>query len=1065
MAKNKNNRASGSRHRKRPEKGRDQPTQEQQHPPEEQPVGQQAQREQTEPEEVREEAAPPERGGAHEEAQREAEQVPRGAEEKREQKAPEGRERAPCPVAGVGASAGGLEALEGLFDHMPPKVSMAFVVVQHRASDRTSVMKSLLEKHTQLAVKDIEDGEKVEPGTIYLAPADKDVSIMDGTLYIVAPPPHAGIRLPVDSFLRSLARDGADRAVCIILSGTGSDGTLGLKEIKAAGGLVMAQKEEQAKYDSMPRNAIETGLVDFILPVEKMGEQLAQYIRHPFLEKRKTPETGKKLEDQLQRIFLLIRNETGPDFSHYKRNTIQRRIARRLAVHQVPDLNSYIRLLQEQPEEVGVLAREMLITVTNFFRDREAFEALGEQVLGPLIEEKPPESPLRIWVAGCATGEEAYSIALLVQEQMDKLQKRHPIQIFGTDLDAEAIETARRGQYPRSIAADVSEERLRRFFTEENNHCKVKSNIREMLVFAKHNLIKDAPFSKLDLICCRNVLIYMDSVLQKRLIPMFHYTLNPGGYLFLGESESIGTFSDLFAPVDARHRIFRRKPVTTGYEPEFGEGFKPQRREGAAAPRPPKSDQNMSKIAERVILRDYSLPCVLVNQDYDVVYFNGDTSRYLAQPSGQPTFNIIQMARPEIHYKLGTLLKRAFHEKHLVIEKAVQLHADDYYFDADIVVRPVTEPGAGDNLMLVVFKGKPKEKKRGDGGRAPLDIPEQEKEARIRELEQDLLSTKEYLQTTIEELETSNEELKSSNEELQSTNEELQSTNEELDTSREELQSTNEELRTVNAEHQQKIDELSNAYDDLNNLVGATEVATLFLDEQVRIRRFTPAARGLFRLIPQDVGRPINDIVSTLGYNQLSDDIQTVIEKLTQIEKEVPAEDGKWYQMKISPYRAAGNTIGGAVVTFVDVTDRKKALQASEEARAFVQAIVETVREPLLVLGGDLQVMDANAAFYRHFRVRPEETVGAQVYQLGNDQWDIPELRELLEHIVPENSKFEGFRVTHDFPRLGVRTMLLNARQTTLGGAATGRILLAIEDITDHEKNEKDEGKETNEKR
>ncbi len=563
-----------------------------------------------------------------------------------------------------------------------------------------------------------------------------------------------------------------------------------------------------------------------------------------------------------------------------------------------------------------------------------------------------------------------------------------------------------------------------------------------MLVFAKHDLIKDAPFSKLDLICCRNVLIYMDSTLQKKLIPMFHYTLNPGGYLFLGESESIGTFSDLFAPVDARHKIFRRKPVATGYEPEAGQGFRARRLEVGEEPQVKKAVQDVGKIAERVILRDYSLPCVLVNQDYEVVYFNGDTSKYLVQPSGQPTFNLIQMARPEIHYKLNTLLKRAFHERHIVVEKDVQIRSSDHYFDTDIVVRPVTAPGVGDNLMLVVFKSRPKGKKFDDGGPTPLDTPKQEKDARIRELDQELQSTKEYLQTTIEELETSNEE---------------------LDTSREELQSTNEELRTVNAEHQQKIDELSKAHDDLNNLLASTEVATLFLDEEARVRRFTPAARALFRLIPQDIGRPISDITSTLAYNRLLDDIQTVIEKLTRIEKEVQTEDGTWYQMKITPYRTAENLVEGTVATFFDVSERKKAAQAIEEARDFAQAIVETVREPLLVLDGDLRVMDANAAFYRHFGVHPEETVGVKIYQLGNNQWSIPELRDLLEQTVPGNSRFEDFRVTQDFPRLGVRTMLLNACQTTLGGEATGRILLAIKDITNGQQNRQDQGKENDE--
>ncbi len=432
-----------------------------------------------------------------------------------------------CPVVGVGASAGGLEALQGLLSHLPSGPPMALVIVQHRAADRTSVMKSLLEKHTTFTIVDIEDGMTVQPNTAYLAPADKDVSIVQGTLYLIELQPRAGVHLPVDFFLRTLAHDQTERAVSIILSGTGSDGTLGAKDIKAAGGMVMAQKEEQAKYDSMPRNAIDTGMVDFILPVENMGEQLAQYIRHPFLKARQIPDLEKDLESRLQKIFMLIRNGTGHDFSHYKRSTIQRRIARRLAVHQIEGLNTYVKLLQESPDEVRILAKEMLITVTNFFRDPDAFEALREQVIRQLVEQGPPDAQIRVWVPACATGEEAYSIAILFHEEMDSVQRHYNVQVFATDLDDESIEAARRGQYPKSIAADVSPGRLKRYFIAENNHYKIQNSIREMLVFAKHNLIKDAPFSRLDLISCRNVLIYMDSTLQKKLIPMFHYALNP----------------------------------------------------------------------------------------------------------------------------------------------------------------------------------------------------------------------------------------------------------------------------------------------------------------------------------------------------------------------------------------------------------------------------------------------------------------------------------------------------------------------------------------------------------
>jgi len=944
-------------------------------------------------------------------------------------------DRAPCPVVGVGASAGGLDALQGLFADLPSEPSLAFVVVQHRATDRTSVMKSLIEKYTKLTVKDIVDGTKVAPDMIYLAPADKDVSIMHGVLFLVEPPPHCGVHLPIDSFLRTLARDEAEQAICIILSGTGSDGTLGLREVKAAGGMIMVQKEEQAKYDAMPRSAIETGMVDFILPVEKMGEQLAQYLRHPYLERRRIPETGEKSEDQLEKVFLLIRNQTGHDFSHYKRNTIRRRIARRLAVHQIEDLDHYIKMLQESIEEVDILAREMLITVTNFFRDREAWDSLAELVIRPVVEEEPPEIPLRIWVPGCATGEEAYTVAIVFHEQMGKGNKHHLLQIFATDLDEESVNIGRRGIYPKSIAADVSPARLQRFFTEEGNSYKIKNTIRETIVFAKHDLVKDSPFSRLDLVCCRNVLIYLDNSLQKKLIPMFHYTLNPGGILFLGESESIGTFADLFAPVDTRHKIFRRKPVETGYEPEMADRSYPLRPEVARERRAVTSPYDVAGIAERVILRDYSLPCVLVGEDFNIVHFNGGTSPYLNQPSGKPTTNIIQMARPEIHVKLNLLLKRAFQEKRVAMEKDIRIRTNDHYFETDIVVRPVVEGGAARNLMLVVFKSRPKEKKPGETVPLPGDVPAQERDGRVRELEQELQSTREYLRTTVEELETSNEE--------------LQSTNEELDTSREELQSTNEELRTVNAEHQQKIDELSEAYHSLNNLLRATEVPTLFLDRDLRIRRFTGAARQIFRLIERDVGRPLDDISTSLQCPNLLPDIRSALETLTRVDKEVRCDGAESYQMRVIPYRTAENVIDGVVITFIAITGQKEATAAAEQAAGFAEAIVETVRQPLLVLDQDLKIVSANPAFYRHFQTSPGETVGTRIYELSQNQWDIPELRRLLEQIVPQNTRFDDFQVQAAFPKIGARTMLLNARQTTHKGEATGHILLAFEDITE----------------
>lgn len=946
-------------------------------------------------------------------------------------------------VVGIGASAGGLEALEGFLRNIKAGCDMAFVIIQHRATESKSVMPSLLERYTEFKVTEIDNNMKVLPNCVYINPPHKDVSITNGMLYCDESASTYGVRLPIDYFFRSLARDQGERSICIILSGTGTDGTLGLKEIKAAGGMAMVQEEEQAKYSNMPRNAIDTGLVDFVLPVEKMPAELLRYIKHPYLEPSRKPVAAEeKFENALQQIFRLIRTATGHDFSNYKRNTIRRRIERRMAVHQIANLNEYIRFLNENEPEVKTLFKDMIITVTNFFRDPKAFGALKEQAIKEIVGNKSLHSEIRVWIPGCATGEEAYSVAILFEEAMRELKKKSNVHIFATDVDEETIETARYGMYPDSIAADVSKKRLKTFFTGSENSYKVKNSIREMLVFATQDLIRDPPFSRLDLVCCRNVLIYMDSELQKKIIPLFHYTLNPQGYIFLGTSETIGQFTDRFSVVDAKWKIFKRKSHTTGLHehPSFplsvDIGSKPPTQE-----REQKRETDISRLAEDLILRDYSLACVLTDEKYDIVYFNGDTSRFLAQPGGEPTTNILRMVKPELHYTLSVLLHKAAYEKKEAISRNQQIKSEGDQPSFDIIVRPVKGPLNKRNFIMVVFDTKIKAEKTPEkAGKKPKTT--KETKPRIKALEQELASTKEFLQTTIEELETSNEELKSSNEELQSTNEELQSTNEELETSREELQSTNEELRTINTEHQAKIDELAQANDDLNNLLASTNIATIFLDTEFKIKRFTPESKSLFKFIDTDTGRPLDNIVNKLEYENLEEDAKKVLDTLIKIEREVKTKDDIWLRVLIAPYRTTENIIDGVVITVFDISKEKYAQQ-------YAESIVETVRQPLLVLDKDLKVISANVAFYQKFKVGPENTKGKLVYDLGNGQWDIPKLRKLLEDILLRNTTFEDFQVENDFPDIGKRKMILNARRILQKGEQKQRILLAIEDITE----------------
>lgn len=847
------------------------------------------------------------------------------------------------PIVGIGASAGGLEALEGFFSHVPPKPNMAFVVIQHLAPTHKSVMDSLLKRRTQMDVLVTQDGVKVEPNCVYLNPPDRDVAIMNGSLRLIEPVQRHGIRLPIDYFFRSLAQDQREKAICIVLSGTASDGTLGVRAIKGEGGMVMAQEEKQAQYDSMPKSAIDTGLVDFILPVEKMSEELMRYAKHPYIKApEKTTSTEEKFETALSKIFLVVRAATGHDFSNYKQSTTRRRIQRRMAVHQIDDITDYQRYLQQNPAEVGVLDKDLYIRVTNFFRDQGAFDALNQKVILELLKGKQPKTSLRIWVPGCATGEEAYSIAIMFIEAMEMLKKDFDIQIFATDIDAESIDCARGAAYPESIAADVSEERLKHFFKKEENTYRLTKQIRNMVVFAVQNLIKDPPFSKLDLVSCRNLLIYMDAELQKRVLPLFYYTLNKDGFMFLGSSESIGGFADLFAPVDTKWKIFKRKTSSmekvagyvppSFYEAAFGrKGV--EAKEGAA-------ETKIRQLAEKVILEHYAPSCVLIDEKYNILYFHGKTDTFLSPPTGEPSFNILNMIRDDLRYKLGTTLHQAIKQKKTVESEGLQIKRDDGLLTVDLQVRPLMKPGAMQGLIMVTFESKKSLKKRGKKERVP-EAGEGKIEARVISLEQELQFTKEYLQTTVEELEASNEELKSSNEELQSTNEELQSTNEEMETSKEELQSTNEELGTVNAELQGKMDELSRLNDDLNNLFASTEVGTIFLDTEMRIKSFTPSVSKIFNLIKTDIGRSISDLSPKITYGDIHKDAQEVLKTLHQKEIEIQTAEGEWFFMRLLPYRTLENVIEGVVITFVDVNKIKKAEEELKKANEMIKTLYE----------------------------------------------------------------------------------------------------------------------------
>jgi len=964
------------------------------------------------------------------------------------------------PVVGIGASAGGLEAFEQFFAHLPAATEsgMAIVLVQHLDPTHKSILGDLVTRYTRMQVHEVEDGMVVEPNCVYIIPPNKDMALLHGTLRLMEPDAPRGLRLPIDFFFRSLAQDQGERAICIVLSGTGTDGTLGLKAIKEVGGMAMAQDPQSAKYDGMPRSAIATGLVDYILPAREMPEQLIAYVQHAFgRAPRKAPDALPKAADLHKKIFVLLRAQTGHDFSYYKQNTVRRRIERRLALHQIEKLDAYVRYLQQNPLEIEALFRELLIGVTSFFRDPETFEVLAEQAIPRLLTGKAPGEPLRVWVPGCSTGEEAYSIAMLLQEQVEAKRLDLKIQVFATDIDREAIDKARAGVYPNSIAADVSPERLGRFFRQEDTAYRIKKMIRDLVVFAVQNVAEDPPFSRIDLISCRNLLIYMEPELQKKVVPLFHYALKQDGFLLLGSSESIGEFVDLFAALDRKWKLYQRKgsvapravmldflsPLATREEMP---GRTAKAGEGAA-----KVDYR--ELAQQALLAHYTPACVIINERCEVLYIHGHAGKYLEPAPGEASLNVLRMAREGLRLELTTAIRKAVAQKEAIHYRGLRVKANGETHTLNLMVQPVLEPASMRGVMLVIFEDVPPE-----NDLEVVRVPEDQitdTDQRVVELEQELRAKEEYLQTAIEELETSNEELKSINEELQSANEELQSTNEELETSKEELQSVNEELVTVNTELQRKLDELARANNDMNNLLAGTEIGTVFVDNNLCIQRFTSPATELINLIQTDVGRPIGHIVSNLDYDHLVEDVHAVLDSLIPKEMEVTSREGRWYLMRILPYRTLENVIEGAVMTFVDITAQKEMqeqlrelAQAVHAAREYAESIVDTIREPLIVLDAELRVVSANRSFYRDFQVRPEETEGQLLYELGNRQWDVPELRELLEEILPQHNSFEDFRVTHDFESIGGRTMLLNARQVHSEAGKERLILLAIEDTT-----------------
>ena len=948
------------------------------------------------------------------------------------------------PVVGLGASAGGLEAFEQFFLHLPADSGMAFVLVPHLDPGHSSILTEILQRTTAIPVVEAEDQMVVEPNQVYVIPPNRDMALFHGALQLSVPEQPRGQRMPIDAFLRSLAEDQGEMAVGIVLSGTGSDGTLGLRAIFGNGGLCMVQQPDTAKYDGMPASAIRAGYATRVLPVADMPQALLADIRHA-AHRREAAEPPASAGGMRQ-ILMLLRSATGHDFSQYKRSTVGRRIERRMARNDIDDIDLYVRHLKEHPAELQSLFKELLINVTSFFRDPEAFAALKREALPLLLADRPDGAAVRVWVAGVATGEEAYSLAMLLREVMDETHCDGKVQIYGTDIDDDAIAIARAGLYPSNIAQDVSPERLRRFFVKEETGYRVKKEIREMVVFAIQNVIKDPPFTRLDLLSCRNLMIYLEPELQDRLLPAFHYALRRGGVLFLSPSESIGNHNELFAPINRKWKLYHATESAASSRAVMANGLS-----WAAenASKPPEGVMKKTKetdfadLTRRALLQFFAPTSVLTDLKGDIVYVHGDTTSYLRPPPGHTTVNVIDMARDELQLEQRAAVHLAASQGTPTMGREVAVAVNGSALTVSIDVSLLPDPASGQKLLLVSFR---------EAALAPASKPGRRKQAvgsidprLMEDLKRELVGTKETLRATIEEQQASTEELKSANEEMQSTNEELQSTNEELETSKEELQSVNEELMTVNAELQAKIEQLAGMQNDMKNLLDNINIGTIFLDEHLAIRRFTREATRVYRLVASDAGRPLGDIKSNLEGGDLLTEAEAVLETLVPCEREMKTVGGNWYLARIQPYRTLDNVIEGLVLTFTDISKRVAAETAGQEARELAEVIADTVRQPLLVLDSALKVVSASGSFYRRFQIAPTDAVGHQFFDLSNRQWDTPALRSLLDAVSLYDQPFEGYAVDHSFPGSGRHRVVLNGRRIIAGTGGRTLILLEME--------------------
>jgi two-component system, chemotaxis family, CheB/CheR fusion protein len=970
---------------------------------------------------------------------------------------PEASAAAEFFIVGIGASAGGLEAISEVLKRLPESANLALIIVQHLDPHHESILVELLARVALLPVQWVTDNVKVEPGHVFVGPPRMCLSLEAGMLRLREP---GAIKSggDVNHFFNSLAEDAKHRAVGVVLSGNGFDGTIGARQIKGAGGLVFAQDPATAGFSSMPRSAIDAGCVDRVLTPVGIAEELlkltqsAPALWHRVAAPEEAPPVGPE-GDYLATIFRMLLARTGVDFSEYKQTTIKRRLVRQMMLAKFNDVGEYVKHLQRHREEVDRLYESLLINVTEFFRDSDYFDYLREHVLPEIIAHHPENAPLRIWVAGCATGEEAYSIGILVRELLEEKSRMHPVQIFGTDVSDRAIAHARAGVFSANDVANLSPERLKRFFHPKDRGYVIEKAIRDMCVFARQNVAKDSPFSRIDLLSCRNLLIYLSPKLQRKVMPVFHYALNPTGFLVLGSSESVGTHADLFRLVDRRFRIYTRKSSARRPRFEFSVDARDHAPAAAAAkpilamPDELKEPFYILREADRIILQRHGPNGVLVNEDLEVLQFRGDVSPYLALTAGRASLNVLKMAREGLVSELQSALNEARENGVRAHRSAVSMMQEDGARAVDLDVTPIDAAHSKERFYLVLFApadrpakapAEPSDGKQARGKKNTLSGAEMD------QLRQDLQATRNYLQATIEKHEATNQELRAANEEIQSSNEELQSTNEELETAKEELQSTNEELTTVNEELHSRQLELIQVNNDLTNLINSVHLPIIILGHDLRIRRFTPMAEKVLNVIPSDIGRPLSDLNINLSVKDLPQVITEVVESLAMREFEVQDNAGRWYSLRLRPYKTSDNKIDGVVLTLIDVNDMKRTIAELEEARDFARAVIVSAPEAMAVLTSDLRIVAANDAFAQSLRASSDGMVDRPLPEILHDPDARKNLRRALEGILPKNARLKSYEVSMELPGAGTCRFLIDARQITSGTRVYPMILLSI---------------------